>query len=158
MYFAPGISNRELADRDDCMGIGATSNYPWTEEAMLFWIKQIPKDKLVMALPAYSNDYTVSENIKGRQIYQSVPDRVKGVLPAPRWLWYEKVNSYLYDGADGNKHLFYAADARSTEALLELADKLEIHKIGFWHFSSVSPEMWKVVEKWVKNSNFIENN
>ena len=33
---------------------------------------------------------------------------------------------YLYDGTDGNRHLFYASDARSTEALLELADELGI--------------------------------
>lgn len=152
MYFAPEIGNPELKDRDDCMGIGPTSNYPWTKEAMSFWIKRIPKDKLVMALPAYSNDYAVTGNIKGRQIYQSVPDSVSGALPSPVWLWYEKMNMYLYDGTDGNRHLFYASDAGSTEALLELADELMISKIGFWHFGSVDPQMWKVTEKWKKSN------
>ena len=126
MYFAPGIDKPELKHRDDCMGIGPTSNYLWTREAMLFWMKHIPNDKLVMALPAYANDYAVTGGIKGRQIYQSVPDSINGILPSPIWLCYEKVNMYLYDGTDGNRHLFYASDARSTEALLELADELGI--------------------------------
>lgn len=148
MYFAPGVGNPELKHRDDCMGVGPTANYPWVKEAMLFWVNRIPKDKLVMALPAYANDYAVTGNMKGEQIYQSVPDSVSGVLPVPTWLCYEKVNMYLYDNTDGNRHLFYASDARSTEALLELADELAISQIGFWHFDSVDPQMWKVTEKW----------
>lgn len=150
MYFAPGIDKPELKHRDDCMGIGPTSNYPWTKKAMAFWIRHISKDKLVMALPAYSNDYAVSGNPKGRQIYQSVPDSVEGILPSPTWLWYEKVNLYLYNGANGNRHLFYASDARSTEALLKLADELGISTIGFWHFSSVDSKMWEATERWKK--------
>ena len=150
MYFAPGVGNPELKHRDDCMGVGPTANYLWVKEAMLFWINRIPKDKLVMALPAYGNDYAVTGNIKGRQIYQTVPDSVSGVLPAPTWLCHEKVNMYLYDNADGNRHLFYASDARSTEALLELADELEISQIGFWHFASVDKPMWYATEKWKK--------
>jgi spore germination protein YaaH len=148
MYFAPAKGKPELADRDDCQGIGATSTCPWTEDAMLFWIKYISKDKLVMALPAYSNDYTVSGNIRGRQIYQSVPDSVNGILPAPSWLWYEKMNIYIYNDANGRPHIFYASDARSTEALLEFADKLNIRNIGFWHFGSVDTKMWDVTRKW----------
>ena len=150
MYFAPGVDKPELKHRDDCMGVGPTSNYPWTKEAMLFWMKRIPQNKLVMALPAYANDYAVTGNIKGRQIYQSVPDSVNGALPSPTWLCYEKVNMYLYDGVNGNRHLFYASDARSTEALLELADELKIPQIGFWHFDSVDLMMWDVTKKWKK--------
>lgn len=150
MYFAPGIDKPELKHRDDCMGIGPTSNYLWTKEAMLFWMKHIPNDKLVMALPAYANDYAVTGDIKGRQVYQSVPDSINGILPSPTWLCYEKVNMYLYDGTDGNRHLFYASDARSTEALLELADELGISQIGFWHFNSVDPQMWDTTAKWQK--------
>lgn len=151
MYFAPEVGNPHLKQRDDCMGVGPTSNYPWTKEAMSFWLERIPKNKLVMALPAYSNDYAVTGNIQGRQIYQSVPDSVKGVLPSPIWLWYEKINIYLYDGTDGNRHLFYASDARSMDALLQLADELGISQIGFWHFNSMNDKMWKAVEAWKKN-------
>ena len=48
------------------------------------------------------------------------------------------------------RSLFYASDARSTEALLELADELGISQIGFWHFNSVDPQMWDTAAKWQK--------
>lgn len=36
MYFAPGVGNPELKHRDDCMGVGPTSNFPWTKELCPF--------------------------------------------------------------------------------------------------------------------------
>lgn len=150
MYCAPCIGVKELADRDDCQGMGPTSNYLWTRECMLYWKEHVSADKLVMALPAYGNDYTLTGTITGRQIYAPRPDGVVGELPTPTWLCYEKVNMYLYDHTDGCRHLFYAADARSTESLLRLADELQMPQIGFWHFGSVSPDMWKVTRDWMK--------
>ena len=153
MYFAPGIGQAEYENRKDLMGIGPTSNFSWTKETMLFWKRYIKPECLVMALPAYGNDYSLTGSIKGRQIDSSVRDSGNGVLPEPRWLYYEKLNTYLYDGMDGNKHLFYASDAKSTEALLELADSLGILNVGFWHFGSVDPDMWKVSRQWVEVNN-----
>ncbi|MFY9152359.1 MAG: glycosyl hydrolase family 18 protein [Prolixibacteraceae bacterium] len=149
MYFAPGRLDKKSVTRDDCQGIGPTSNYSWTEDAMKFWIKYVPKDKLVMALPAYSNDYIMNLKGAGKQVYSSVPDSVKGILQSPTWLWYEKLNIYLYDDLKGNTHLFYASDQRSTKALLEIGDELKINNIGFWHFGSVDPKMWSVVREWI---------
>lgn len=151
MYCAPCIGVKELMDRDDCQGIGPTSNYLWMRECMLYWKSRISNDKLVMSLPAYGNDYKLTGLIEGKQIYASIPDKVVGQLPAPIWLCYEKVNMYLYNHEDGSRHLFYASDARSTVCLLQLADELQMPKVGFWHFNSVSPEMWKVARNWMKD-------
>lgn len=148
MYFAPGIGKPELIGRDDCTGMGPTANYPWIEKAMLFWKDKIPVEKLVMALPAYGNDYSLTGNMSGNQIYNVVPNNVKGNLPSPIWLCYEKLHVYLYDHVDGNRHLFYASDDKSTKALLELADNLNLPLIGFWHYDSVSEEMWRVTGEW----------
>lgn len=130
-------------------GIGPTSNYPWTKEAMAYWTKYVPKDKLIMALPAYSNDYTMTLNGTGKQIYASVPDSVNGTLQSPIWEWYDKINIYLYNDFKGNTHLFYASDQKSTKALLEIGDELKIYNIGFWHLSSVDLKTWSIVREWV---------
>ena len=149
MYFAPGRADKKALTRDDCQGIGPTSNFPWTKEAMTYWTKYVSKDKLIMALPAYSNDYTMTMNGIGKQVYSSVPDSVKGILPSPTWLWYEKLNIYLYDDLKGDTHLFYASDQKSTKALLEIGDELNIYNIGFWHFSTVNTKTWSVVREWI---------
>ena len=149
MYFAPAIGDELLRHRDDCMGIGPTASYPWVKDAMEYWMARIPSRKLVMALPAYGNDYALTgTSLKGRQIYAVLPDSVKGTLPPAIWNYYNKSNVYLYEGTDGHKHLFYASDARSTRELLQLARELGIVRIGFWHYSAVSADMWDEARAW----------
>ncbi|MEG2149685.1 MAG: glycosyl hydrolase family 18 protein [Bacteroidaceae bacterium] len=155
MYYAPGRFDKSLLNRVDCQGVGATSHYPFAKEAMKFWLTYVSSDKLVMGLPAYSNDYEMTNNGKGRQIYGSVPQNVKGVLPAPTWLWFEKINIYTYSDTNDCPHLFYASDERSTESLLHLADELKIQKIGFWHFGSVDPKIWTVTQKWISTARML---
>src|SRR6478609_1295585 len=46
MYYAPGKSDKSLLNRTDCQGIGPTSTYPFVKDAMKFWLKYVPKDKL----------------------------------------------------------------------------------------------------------------
>ena len=153
MYFAPAIGDELLNHREDCMGIGPTSSYPWVKDAMEYWLSQIPSQKLVMALPTYGNDYAITcEPLKGRQIYAMLPDSVKGILPTAIWNYYHKLNIYLYDGEDGYKHIFYASDASSTQELLKLAQELGIDRIGFWHFNSVSSDMWEEARVWKKKN------
>ncbi|HEY8658825.1 MAG TPA: glycosyl hydrolase family 18 protein [Hanamia sp.] len=149
MYYAPGKNDKNSLTRDDCQGIGPTSNYPWTKEAMTYWTKYVPKDKLIMALPAYSNDYTMDVNSTGKQVYAPIPDSVKGTLQSPTWQWYEKINIYLYNDLKGKTHLFYASDQKSTKALLKIGDELNIYNIGFWHFGSVDPKTWNIVREWI---------
>ena len=39
--------------------MGPASTQPWAEFSMKWWLAQgIPKEKLVMGIPAYSNDYS----------------------------------------------------------------------------------------------------
>jgi hypothetical protein len=56
LYWAPGKGDLSLIERPDTQGMGPASNYPWAREAMKFWRSQTPREKLIMGLPAYSND------------------------------------------------------------------------------------------------------
>ncbi len=149
LYWAPGKGDPKLVDRPDTQGIGPTSSFPWARAAMLFWLKQAPREKLIMGLPAYSNDYALSLKGKGQQVYASRP-QVPDQAPMDKaWLWYERLPIYLYTGRDGAPHLFYASDADSTGAHLETVDELDLPGIGFWHFSSVDEATWKAVRGWL---------
>ena len=147
-YWAPGRGDPKMADRPDTQGIGPTSSYPWAKAAMSFWLDQAPREKLIMGLPAYSNDYALSLKGKGQQVYASKPQVSAGTTMEKAWLWYERLPVYLYMDR-GTPHLFYASDAESTKAHLETVDELNLPGIGFWHFSSVDEETWKTVEDWL---------
>ena len=58
MYYVGGRGVPSIASRPDCAGMGPTSTTPWAEFSMRWWADRVPKEKLVMGLPAYSNDYS----------------------------------------------------------------------------------------------------
>ena len=149
LYYAPGVDDPQFKNRIDCTGVGPTATYHWSQKVMEYWSSRIDLDKLVMALPAYGNDYTISgPTVRGRQIYSDGPQDVKGRMPEPIWLFYEKLNMYVYDALDGEKHVYYASDGDSTAKLLDLVDRFGITKVGFWHFSSMSKSIWQVTKDW----------
>ena len=136
MYWAPG------------KGIGPTSTKPWAEDAMEFWLKHVRREKLIMGLPAYSNDYDLTAGAKGKQMISPQP-----VLPESAgferfWLPYEQIHTYRYLDDEGHVHLFFASDASSTGAHLATVDELDIPGIAFWHYQAVTPQMWETVRDW----------
>ncbi len=149
MYWAPGRGDPKLVDRPDTQGIGPTSSYDWARAAMKFWLDRAPREKLIMGLRAYSNDYALSLKGRGKQVYASSPQVAAGTPLQKAWLWYERLPVYLYADTDGTPHLFYASNAESTKAHLETVDDLDLPGIGFWHFSSVGEATWNVVREWL---------
>ena len=147
-YWAPGRGDPKMTDRPDTQGIGPTSSFAWARAAMQFWLGQAPREKLIMGLPAYSNDYALGINGRGKQVYAPLPQIPAGTPVQKAWLWYERLPIYVYADPDG-PHLFYASDAESTRAHLETVDELNLPGIGFWHLSSVDDPTWKAVRDWL---------
>lgn len=151
MYYAPGKGDAELMDRADCQGIGPTSTAPWARDAMEYWLKSVPRKKLIMGLPAYSNDYDMMPDGRGAQISKPKPDVPAGKAVEKIWLPYEKIHVYRYMDDRGRPHSFFASDARSTKAHLETVDELGLSGIAFWYYQAVTDDTWKAVRQWVKD-------
>jgi len=128
-------------------GHGPTSTAPWARAAMQYWLKHIPPGKLVMGLPAYSNDYDIRPEGRGRQVDRASPDTTAPIKP--HWRPFEKINVYRYADKDGNPRVFYASDSKSTGAHLETVRQLTIGGFGFWHHLAVAPATWKIIRKTV---------
>jgi len=151
MYYASGKGDKDLMDRADCQGIGPTSTAPWARDAMEFWFKSVPRKKLIMGLPAYSNDYDMMPNGRGSQVTAPKP-RIAGDKTVEKiWLPYEKIHVYRYLDDKGRPHSFFASDARSTEAHLETVDELGLSGIAFWYYQAVTDDTWQVVRRWAKD-------
>ncbi len=126
-------------------GHGPTSTAPWARSAMKYWLKHIPREKLVMGLPAYSNDYDIRPEGRGRQVDRASPETT---LPGkPHWRPFEKINVYRYADKAGNPRVFYASDAKSTEGHLETVSQLDLGGFGFWHHLAVAPATWEVIRQ-----------
>lgn len=150
MYYAPEWTweGRKQKKQPQPPGMGPTSAYHWAQAGMRFWLKYVPREELVMGLPAYSNDYALGPHGSGKQVYASRP-QIQG--PTEKfWLWYERLAMYLYT-ENSVPHIFYASDAESTKAQLETVDELDLPSIGFWTFNSVDEATWAVIRAWLKN-------
>ena len=126
-------------------GHGPTSTAPWARSAMKYWLKHIPGRKLVMGMPAYSNDYDIRPGGRGRQVDRASPDTTAPLKP--HWRPFEKINVYRYADKVGNPRVFYASDSKSTQAHLETVRQLGLGGFGFWHHLAVAPATWKVIRK-----------
>lgn len=134
-------------------GIAPTSTYPYNREAMQRLQKWIPREKLILGLPGYGNDYDMTPGGKGRQI-TGKPRVQEGTREDYRWLWWEKMSLYRYINArDGKPHLYFAADARAISWQLRIIDDQHLAGVGFWHFDMVQPEIWVAVRDWLNGNN-----
>ena len=126
-------------------GHGPTSTAPWARAAMKYWLQHIPRKKLVMGLPAYSNDYDIRPEGRGKQVDRASPDT--GAPIKPHWRPFDKINVYRYADKAGNPRVFYASDSKSTEAQLETVRQLNLGGFGFWHHLAVAPATWEVIRQ-----------
>jgi spore germination protein YaaH len=149
MYHAPG-KNKYAFDRWDCQAVGPNCTQPWSRDAINFWLRYVTKEKLILGMPAYSNDYVMSVDGGGEQVYASVPNAAKGTKVDKYWMWYEKIHAYRYLDEVGKLHLFYAADARSTDALFDVVEETGISGVAMWHMSEVTQDIWEVVRERAK--------
>jgi len=130
---------------------GPTSTCPWARESMLWWLQRVPRERLIMALPAYSNEYETTPGCgNGRQQGIDSPHSLPGTHNVEvLWCEYEKINIYRYLDAEDRPHLFFASDGKSTSAHLETVDELDMPGISFWHYGSMSPGIWDAVMAWL---------
>jgi hypothetical protein len=135
-------------------GIGPVSTSPWARDAMRFWMQHVPREKLVMGLPAYSRDFAMAPQRQAVSVYAPMPQVAADTSLVRVWLPYEEVTQYRYTDSDGIVHLFYAGDEASTRAHLRTAAELELNAIGFWHYAAVTPEQWSAVREWIETEDF----
>ena len=156
MYWVGGRGVASLASRPDCAGVGPTSTQPWAKQSMEWWIARVDSDKLVMGLPAYSNDYCSLPHYgggNGTQVYRAGPPTVpKEALPGSVesvWQFYDQIYVHRYiDAKTKQPRIRYGTDVRSTQAHLRTADELGLKQVGFWEWNTADEAMMEAVYKW----------
>ena len=129
--------------------VGPVSSAPWARDAMRFWMRHVPKERLVMGLPAYSRDFVMTDKREAASVYAAVPDLVPDHPVRRLWLPYEGIHQYRYSDTDGVEHVFFSSDAVSTGCHLRTATELGLQAIGFWHYDAVRSDTWRTVLAWI---------
>lgn len=163
MYYVGGRGVQSLKSRPDCAGVGPTSTVPWAKFSMEWWSARVSVDKLVMGLPAYSNDYSALPHFGGSNgTQQGVgppnegAEALKGSVEST-WEFFDQIYVHHYSDAtvQGNPpRIRYGTDARSTKSQLKTADALGIKQVGFWTWNSASAEMMDTLYNWTAAKEF----
>lgn len=128
---------------------GPTTAWLWAREVMQFWLQYIPRQQMVMALPAYGNDFPARPGGgKGRQVKHEHPDKVHGRTIRHAWLHQERLNFYRYLDRGGNPRVLFATDQDSTRELLKIVDEFKVPTISFWFYQTMTSGIWRALDAW----------
>ena len=136
--------------RTDTGRLGPACTPAGARDAMRAWMKFVPREKLVMGLPACSHDIDMTTNT-GRQVWYSKPPADSLEIIEQGNLPDEAVSYYVYRDKDRHTHVLYATDTASTEAHLATVDELDIPAVSFWTADRVTPKMWQAVRDWLES-------
>ena len=131
MFYGGGINQAcgNAGSRPDCYGFGPTSAAPWAKSCMEYWRAVIPREKMVMNIPAYANQYSMLPGGTGGAAGLALPANATHVEKS--WNYFYQLHEYRYL-LNGVPHLLYATDTESTAAHLRTASELGIASVGFW--------------------------
>ena len=129
--------------------LGPTCTRPWAKEAMQAWMKFVPREKLIMGIPAYSHDMDLMTH-SGRQAPYDKPPVDPSEIIKRGTLSYEGIHYYVYRDKNQRLRIFYASDAFSVKGHLATVDELDIPAIAFWTGNCATPEIWQAVRDWLK--------
>ena len=167
MYYVGGRGVPAIASRPDCEGMGPTSTAPWAKFSMQWWLERVPAHKLVMGIPAYSNDYSALPGHGGGNGHQAGVGPPASTEPMcggngthaaangsdcsaieTIWEYFDQINNYMYTDASGSPRIRYGTEVKSTRAHLRTATTLALTQVGFWTLNSANSAMVASVLEW----------
>jgi spore germination protein YaaH len=121
---------------------------------MRWWLQYVPVAKLVMGIPAYSNDYSALPGHgggNGTQAGVGPPLEAElqvGTTVETIWEFFDQIFTYMYTDQKGSPRIRYGTEVNSTSAHLRTATQLSIPAVGFWTMNSADEEMMGAVLDW----------
>lgn len=126
---------------------GSVSSLPWLESGVRKLMKVVNKDKIIVALPTYTRDWSLSDPVNGTndismhrqgQIYRSNQQNLK---------WDSSISQYTltYTNA-GVRRKIWTEDSRSLSAKVRLLEKLDLAGYAYWHMGSETSDIWTAID------------
>ena len=126
---------------------GSVSSLPWATQAVITMLEQVPKEKLILGVPFYTQLWAS----KGGEI----KNEALSMEEAASWIE-ENQASVSYDEESGQHYasvtregtLFevWLEDAMSMEKRLQLAKENELRGVACWKLGMDSAEIWETME------------
>ena len=141
---------------------GPIASPKWVERVLDFAVNEsgLPQEKIIMGIPLYAEDWFKENKDCQRErcyqgsghevLYADIRQFLRERDNEAYWDAEHQTSYVLYETSEGNQHITWFEDSRSTEAKLALRDSYGICNIGLWRLGGEDPDVWEVVRRVMK--------
>jgi spore germination protein YaaH len=128
---------------------GSVAGLQWVEEGVKEFLSYgIPRDKLIMGVPYYVREWTVSpagELLGNRALLMKDLDALISAKNASL-TWDSRFNQYKVEyREDGNTRVFWMENNDSMKARIEIAKKYDLAGVAAWRLGYETADLWKMM-------------
>lgn len=121
---------------------GAIAPLPWVEDVLKLAVSEIPRDKIILGVPAYGYDWRSGQSGKGVQWAEAVA--IADAHSAPiKWDPTTQSPWFAYTDSQGRPHTVWFEDARSMQTKLALALTYRVGGVAIWRLGGEDPAIWE---------------
>ncbi|MFR9708415.1 glycosyl hydrolase family 18 protein [Paenibacillus sp. MB22_1] len=124
---------------------GSIASLGWVENHLQKLLAQIPSDQLIMGMPLYTRDWSLSSTgatLSSEDItLADQNNRINQYGLKPKWN--DTLGQYTMEyRKNGTIHKIWLEDARSLSEKLRLGARLGVAGYAYWHIGGESPDIW----------------
>lgn len=125
-------------------GAGPVASFPWVERVIKYAITQVPRNKVLMGVPAYGYDWNLSTGRTVALSYTQAMNRATRMRIDPSWDSEAKSPFFKYM-ENGASHEVWFESPHSLKPKLELVEKYDIAGIAIWKLGYEDSLYWEAI-------------
>ncbi|MBM7563110.1 S-layer homology domain-containing protein [Paenibacillus sacheonensis] len=123
---------------------GSVSSLPWLKQGIETLLLKAPADKVILALPLYTRDWTMDGKVLAASQDIDINKQNSVVLAKKlRPLWDDRLGQYTAQYADGSRnHRIWIEDGRSLSMKAAMGESYDLAGNAYWYMGGESPDIW----------------
>ncbi|MBI4492822.1 MAG: hypothetical protein HY690_08535 [Chloroflexi bacterium] len=127
---------------------GPTGPLPWIQAVLEHALTQVPREKLVLGLPAYGYDWALGaappDPPARSVVYRAAVELARQHDQSPAYDWAASGASFRYHDGDREREVWYE-DGRTFDQKLALVARFGLRGVGWWRLGGEDPAAWSVL-------------
>ncbi|WP_074087646.1 glycosyl hydrolase family 18 protein [Paenibacillus sp. P32E] len=132
---------------------GSVASKPWITEALQFAITYVPSEKVLMGIPAYGNDWNLSDktNSSNRLVpWKNIPQLISSTKGKPVRDSASGSMTFKYTAKDGSKHVVWYEDETSIKTKTHYTLSYGLAGVSVYAMGEEDERFWKAIAAGLK--------
>jgi spore germination protein len=134
---------------------GSVSSLPWLEKAVNTLITSVPSDKIIVALPLYTREWsTTKQGVSSVDISLMKQSQIIRTSKA-KLVWNDITGQYIATFTKlGANHRIWVEDSRSLSLKAQMVAAKGVAGFAYWYMGSETPDIWTSLRNVTKYSSY----